>query len=333
MGLDVGTGSIKFAQLKKGGRFTKLIGYGKVPIPKNFIIEGIISEPEKLAELLKKTFAEPPWGKITAHRVYASLPESKLFTRILELPKLEAKDVEEAIKYEVEQTIPMPSDDLYVDWQIIGDDKNKIVVFLTAAPRSIVNSYIQLFNLLNMEPMALEMSLAAIARSMVSNKERVEPVILLDIGDQTSNMAIFDSNIRITGSHPIGGATMRQELSEKLKLSPQEAVREVRLGISKNAKSSKVIEGEVDKLITEMKKMIDYYNEKKPDTIIKKVLLCGGLGFLPGLPEHLKDQGFEAKVGNPWINISIYPLKPVPKEEVPGYATAIGLCLRGMDDD
>lgn len=227
----------------------------------------------------------------------------------------------------------MPADDLYVDWQIIGDEKNKVVVFLTAAPRSIVNSYIQLFRLLDAEPMALEMSLAAIARSMVSNKDQVEPVILLDIGDQTSNMAIFDSNLRITGSHPIGGATMKQRLIEELKLDPQQAATEVRLGILKNTKSSKIIMGEVDKLVTEMEKMIEYYKEKMPDTIIKKVLLCGGLGFLPGLPEYLKDQGFEAKVGNPWINISVYPLKPVPKEEAPGYAPAIGLCLRELADD
>jgi type IV pilus assembly protein PilM len=227
----------------------------------------------------------------------------------------------------------MPSDDLYVDWQIIGDDKNKVVVFLTAAPRSIVNSYTQLFKILAVEPMALEMSLASIARAMVSNKNQVEPVILLDIGDQASNMAIFDSNLRITGSHPIGGATMKQRLIEELKLSMREAAAEVRLGISKETKSSKIIKGEVDKLTTEMEKMIDYYKEKKPDAIIKKVLLCGGLGFLPGLPEYLKDQGFEAKVGNPWINISIYPLKPVPKEEASGYAPAIGLCLRGLADD
>lgn len=333
MGLDIGTSSIKFAQLKKRGRLTKLIGYGRVAIPENIIIEGIISEPEKVAALLKKTFDSPPWGKITAKRIYASLPESKLFTRIIDLPKLDAKDVNEAVKYEIDQTIPMPSDDLYIDWQIIGESKNKVTVFLSAAPKSIVNSYVQLFNLLGMEPMALELSLAAIARSMVSNKEKVEPVIILDLGDQASNMAIFDSNLRVTGSYPIGGATMKKRLVDELKFDEKTAAAEVRKGISGKTKASKIVEDEMDKLVAEFKKMIEYYKEKKPNVNVTKVLLCGGLGFMPGLPEHLKDSGFDAKIGNPWTNISIYPIKPIPKEEASGYAPAVGLCLRGFLDD
>jgi type IV pilus assembly protein PilM len=333
MGLDIGTSYVKFAQLKKSGHLTKLVGYGKVAIPENIIIEGIISEPEKLAVILKKAFTDPPWGKITAVRVNASLPESKLFTRIIDLPKLEAKDIKEAVQYEVDQAIPMPADDLYIDWQVIGDDKDKVTVFLSAAPKSIVNSYIQLFKIMGMEPMTLEMSLAAIARAMVSIKQKKEPVIILDIGDQASNMAVFDDNLRVTGSYPIGGATMKQRLTDELKVESKKTAQDVRMGLSSGTKSSKIVKEEIDKLITEVKKMIEYHKEKAPNVNITKVLLCGGLGFMPGLPEYLKESGFEAKIGNPWTNISIYPLKPVPKEEASSYAPAIGLCMRGLSDD
>jgi Tfp pilus assembly PilM family ATPase len=48
------------------------------------------------------------------------------------------------------------------------------------------------------------------------------------------------------------------------------------------------------------------------------------------LTEKLK---LDATAGNPWVNISVYPLKPVPKEEAPGYAAAIGLALRGLEND
>jgi type IV pilus assembly protein PilM len=334
IGLDIGTSSVKFVQLKKAGKLVKLVGYGKVIIPENTVIEGIISEPEKLAELITKTFSAPPWGKITANRVFASLPESKLFTRIIDLPNLDPKDVEEAVKYDIEQSIPMPADDLYIDWQIINEGTDKVTVFLAAAPKSIVNSYIQFLSLLKMEPMGLEMSLAAIARSMVSNKDKVEPVIILDLGDQTSNLAIFDSNLRVTGSHPIGGGTIKSKIAQTLNISDKEAASEVRMGIKGNTKAAKIIKNDIDELIAEIDKMVQYYNEKQPEKKINKVLLCGGLGFLPGLPEYIKEQGgFEAKVGNPWVNISIYPLKPVPKDEAPGYAPAIGLCLRGFSDD
>jgi type IV pilus assembly protein PilM len=283
--------------------------------------------------VLKKAFENPPWGKITAKYIIASLPESKMFTRIIDLPKLGKKDVSDAIKYELEQSIPVPESDLYIDWQTIAETDEAVTVFLAAAPKSIINSYTQLFELLDMDPLALEMSLAAIARAMVSNKEQSGPVIILDIGDQASNIAIFDDNLRITGSHPIGGGTIKELLVNALGIEPKEASRKIREGISKDTKEATLIKSEVEKLYDEMSKTVQYYREKSGYEKEMKVLLCGGLGFMPGLPELLKEHGYESKIGNPWVNISIYPIKPVPKEEVPGYATAIGLCLRGMKDD
>lgn len=333
MGLDIGTSSVKYVQLKKKGRLTKLVGYGKVPIPKNTVIEGVISETEKLAGLIKDAFDNPQWGKITADRVYVSLPESKLFTRIIDLPVVEEKDIKEAITYEIEQTIPMAQDDLYIDWQVIDQAKDKSTVFLSAGPKSIINSYIQLLDILGLEPQGLEMSLAAIARSMVSNKQKVDPVIILDIGDQSSSVAVFDSNLRVTGSQPIGGGTIKERLMKELGINEEEALKETRFGIGEKGKAAVIIQEEMDKLIAEVKKMVDYYKQKFPDAEVKTMLLCGGLGFMPGLSAYLEKKGFAPKVGNPWVNISIYPIKPVPKEEVPGYATAIGLCLRGFEDD
>jgi type IV pilus assembly protein PilM len=257
-----------------------------------------------------------------------------MFTRIIELPKLEQKDIEEAIKYEMDQSIPVPADDLYYDWQKLDDTKDKLTIFLAAAPKSIINSYVQLFVALKIEPAALEMSMAAIARSMISNKASVEPEILFDLGDLSSNIAVFDTNLRVTGSHPVGGGTIRELLETALAKNNKEASLLVSEGIKKDTEASKLIKAEIDKLITEIERTTDYYEEKSVDKKVKKILICGGLGFLPGLPEYLTEKtGFEARVGNPWVNISIYPLKPVPKEEAPGYAAAIGLALREYEND
>jgi type IV pilus assembly protein PilM len=334
LGLDIGTTSIKFAQLKKSGKLTKLVGYGKVAVPEGIIIEGVISEPEKLAEYLKKMFENPPWGKINANRVVASLPEARVFTRILELPVFNTKDIEEAVNYEAEQSIPVPASDLYIDWKLMEEKKDGVVVFMSAAPRAIVDSYVHLFNSLDYEPLAIEISMAAIARSMVSNKEHHEPVIILDFGGQTTNIAVFDSILRVTESHPLGGAVLKKSVMDKLGVSDEEATAMIRQGLDEESKAKSIVEDEVKKIITEIERINDYYIEKSENRKISKVLLCGGLGFMPGLAEYIKDKtGLDSKTGNPWINISVYPLKPVHKEEAPVYAAAIGLCLRGEEDD
>lgn len=333
MGLDIGTTTVKFVQLKGAGHLTKLVGYSKIVVPDDYIIEGIISEPEKLASLLRKTFSKPNWGKITAERVIASLPESRVFTRVLELPSIAENDIKDAVKYEVEQSIPIPESDLYIDWQPIEVTDEKTIVFLAAAPRAMVDSYLQLFDSLKIEPAALEISMASIARSMVSNKSAKEPVIILDIGGTTTNIAVFDSTIRITTSHPTGGLTIKNKIMEACGMSEEAAFKVISEGLTSSTKATKILKTEIEAIISEIPSLINYHtNDNSPK--ITKILICGGLASMPGLTDLIGEKvGINAKIGNPWVNISIYPLKPVPKKEAADYAAAIGLALRGLSND
>ncbi len=334
LGLDIGTSNVKYVQLKDKGKLTKLIGYGSFEIPKNIIIEGIISEPEKLAEIIKKELSDPPWGKIEAKRVVAALPDSKLFTRILELPVLSEKDIQEAINLETDQSIPVANSDLYVDWQIVRRLEDKIFVFMAAAPKSIVNSYVQLFELMSMESLALEISLAAVARSVVSPKNRSTPILILDIGGETTNMAVFDNGIQIASSHPFGAETIKKNLSSALGFSQPESEKSLKSGLGKDQRSSEVIKKDLSKIPTEIERMVKYYKEKRADSPVEKIVVSGGLGAMEGLGEYIEEETkIKTETGNPWSNISIYPLKPVPKKDAPMYATAIGLSLRGLEDE
>jgi len=334
LGLDIGTSNVKYVQLKENGKLMKLVGYGSFGVPQNIIIEGIISEPENLAEIIKKELANPPWGKIKAERVVCALPDSKLFTRILELPPLSEKDIEEAVNLEVEQSISIPKSDLYTDWQIVGNDKNKTFVLMAAAPKSIVDSYVQLFNFINLEPLALEISLTAIARSIIPKKNLNEPVLIVDVGGQNTNIAVFDNGIQIAGSYPVGADKIKESFLGILNLNEKEAENSLKIGVKNSKKSSEVIKGELKKVTTEIDRTIKYYKDRKPEVAIRKIILSGGLGGMDGLAEFLEEEsGIKTIVGNPWSNISIYPLKPVPKREAPMYAAAIGLCLREVENE
>lgn len=336
LGLDIGTELIKYVQLEKKGKLTKLVGYGKIEVPQNIIIEGIVSEPENLAKIVKKELADPPWGKITAAKVVSSLPESKIFTRIIELPSISDQEIEEAIAFEIEQSIPIAASDLYTDWQIIDEGKKKVSVLLAAAPRGIVDSYMQLFNLMDLEPISLEISLSAIAKALIPENKKNKSLLILDIGGSTTNMATYDEKIIVTGSHPVGYSTISESLMTVLGVNKKESEALIKKGISDEPsdKGSTVIMNEFKKVITEVERMVKYHQEKNEKDTISEILLCGGLGAMNGLDKYLSQElNIPTKVGNPWTNISIYPLKPVPKNEAPMYANAIGLCLRGMNDE
>ena len=226
VGLDISPRSIKVVQLKKKGSLTKLVGYGTMEVPENYIIEGIISEPEKLSKLIKEFFAKDIWGKITAPRVGLSLAESRVFTRILTLPHTEDKDREDAVVWEATQIVPMAMNDLYLDWKLIGpnaeDPKTDDIVF-AAAPKSIVNSYLQLINLLGLEATGIETNLSAIARAMIPPKAQNETILIADLGYSSTSIAVYDQYIRVTGSTKVGGCDFTKKIAETLRITEEEA--------------------------------------------------------------------------------------------------------------
>lgn len=338
VGIDIGTGSLKVVQLAKKGPLTKLIGYGQMPIPENYIIEGIIAESEKLAELAKKFFSVGVWGKITATRVCTSLPESKIFTRTITLPHMNDKALAEAVNWEASQTIPMAMSDLYLDYQVIGpsadDPKNDEVIY-AAAPKAIVDSYVHFFTALGFEIEGIETSLTAIIRAAVTRKSHKEAVLVVDIGGKTTNLAVFNKVIRLTGSTLIGGDHITYRIAEVLKIDEKEAEKVKKQKTADKTKIRQAVDVEVTEITKEATKMINYYQEKnKKASPVSRIILSGGSASLDMLADIFKEKlGIATEVGNPWANISIYPLKSVPKDEAPAYTNAVGLALLGVIDD
>ncbi|KKR18239.1 MAG: Cell division protein FtsA [candidate division CPR2 bacterium GW2011_GWC1_41_48] len=248
-------------------------------------------------------------------------------------------ELEQAITWDAEQYIPISLTDLYIDYQVLGptlsgkEGVNDVV--LVAVPRMIVDSFIKTIEILGLEVGVLETNLSSIARAVIPKKDQSEIIALVDVGGEKTNIAIFDKAIRITGSIPKGGVDFTRSISEKLKLNILEAEElKNHEGLpGKNNKVKDAMEPAMLEIIAEIKKAINYYFEKtnaNKKAQISKVLVCGGNASVPGFVEFLGERtGVKTLMGNPWANISVYPLKPVPKLEAPMYTTAIGLAMKG----
>ncbi len=335
LGLDIGASSIKIVQLKKKKHLTRLVGYESQTLPENLVIEGIISDPKKIAGIIKKMMTEVKEGKFTAEKVIASIPDTNVFIRVLELPELSEKELKEAVMWEADQSIPMAPTDLIVDFQVLGPSASKNDmndVLLVAAPRAIVNSYMQLFQFLKLKPEAIEMSLSAVLRALVSNKEKDEVMIVADMGAKSINFGVYDSALRFSDSIDLGGDILTQSIVKSVGLTEEKAETE-KIGVGlHNKKVFDAIKPNLETLLSEIKKVIRYHDERTNEKRkITKIILCGGSSNVPGLTEYLAERsGLEVKIGNPWVNIDTYPLKQVPKREAPAFANAIGLSLRGI---
>ena len=336
-GFDIGTQYIKVVQLRRARKLTKLVGYGKFAVPENYIVEGIITEPEKLAKELLPFLKTGVWGEITADRAVTSLPESKIFTRTITLPNMPEEELAQAISWEASQTIPMALTDLYLAFEIIGPSKenpaNSDIIY-AAAPKAIVNSYIQLFSEMGLELANIETSLTAIARAMIPAREADEVLMVIDIGGTTTNLAVFDHVVRVTGSTPIGASMLENKIKDQTGKSLTDLQRGAKISEAIKSQIREAIDIEITEITKEATRMVSYYSEREGDRKVQKILLCGGGANIPALLETVENKlSIKTVIGNPWENISIYPIKPIPKNESSAYTNAVGLALLGGDDD
>jgi type IV pilus assembly protein PilM len=335
-GLDIGTSSIKVMQLgpsKKNQKSRTILGYGSIQYDKSAVVDGEIVEPELVAKAIKELFETSLIGDITTRRVAMSLPVARTYNRVLSLPVLKSSELGEAVRLEAEQYIPVPIDDLYIDYDIIAKTDKGIEVLLSAAPKKIVDSYMVLTNLLGLEIVALETSISASGR-LVGNAENNDvPTILVDCGSLSVDITVYDKQLIVTGTISGGGDTFTELIAKKLDVSNQIAhTIKTKYGIAFSKKQSEIVEAIepiLSSLIKEIKKMVRYYEERDESEVkIGQVITLGGGANLPGLSEYLTDKlRLPARMCDPWTNIDFAKFQPPNEIEKTMYITVAGLAL------
>ena len=341
-GLDIGQHTAKFLQLKQAGKKYGLVGLGSVTLEDSMVIEGVIAEPERLAKKITEALKQPELGKINAHSVAAGLPQAYLFSRIINLPAMPTDKLAEAVQWEAQQYIPMPMTDIYLDFEIVTTLKNdrgeirEYEILLVAAPRAIIDSYMKLFEFMQLTPHSLETTLAANIRALHPNGSEDAAVVVIDSGSTATDMAIVTNVVRVTTTIAFGGDALTYDLTQHLKIAEAHAIEiKSKFGIASSGLQTKImaaVHPRLNTLISEVQKLIKYYHERgqtEKTQNIQRILLTGGVSRMPGFAEYLSAQTkLPVDISSPWDHQPVAKSQPLPHTTATTYTTAFGLALR-----
>ncbi|MDQ5944339.1 MAG: type pilus assembly protein PilM [Patescibacteria group bacterium] len=343
-GLDIGQHAAKFLELKQSGHSYKLIGMGSAPLKSDTIIEGVIAEPEHLAETILASLRQPSIGHIHAKAVAVGLPQAHLFTRSITLPAMKREKLAEAVQWESQQYIPMPMSDLYMDFEIIEEKKDatgvtkEYEIFLVAAPRAIIDSYMKLLEFLKLTPHSFETTLAANIRALHPANELNKTVLVLDVGSTATDMAIVTDTIKVSTTTPFGGDEVTKILATHLKISEEHANEiKMKFGIADSGLKEKIdaaLNPALAQLIAEIQKLVKYHQERTTDEHhrqVEQLLLTGGASHMPGFAEVLTAKTkLPVDITSAWDHHKVKLSSPLPQDITSGFTTAFGLALRGF---
>ena len=334
-GLDISDYSIEIVSLGGSIKEPRLLAMAGATLEPGIIENSEIFDKEKLKNSLENLLKNPDFGRIKTKKLIFSIPESRTFIHIFELPQgLNKQKEREFIKSQAEKTFPYPLKELCFDFRISGKE-----VLLAAVPRNIINGFLEVFKRCNLQPLALDIESESLASALIEKRDA--PVLIVDIGTRTSNFSVFNKKgLRISISFEVAGNSFTQALSEKLKISLKEAeILKRKVGLNPKPKQGKVLlilQKEIQTIIQQTKEIEDYFR-KKENKKIEKIILAGGSAILPKLPEYLSDNlEKEVTIGDPWskINIDILKKKEHFKKALQLnpvlYSTVIGSALRGL---
>jgi len=332
-GLDIGFSSLKVMQITSSGKRKAISGYGVARFDPGVIKDGVIVDPENIAKAAQKLFEKHLIGDITTRRVAVAIPSSRAFNRTMKLPKEAIKDLSSAVLLEAEQYIPVPANELYIDYEIISKDAKETELLVVAVPKKIADSYLRLVTLMGLEPVAFETSIASAARLFVQAEQSDMPTILIDFGSISSDITIYDHGLVVTGTVSGGGDIFTELIAKRLGVNKEEAAlikTKYGLGLSKKqAVIKEALAPALEQLLKEVRRSIRYFEERgASQRKIAQIVNMGGGANMPGLSEYMTDTlRLPSRTCNPWQYMDFSGLQPPHDVEKSLYVTVAGLAL------
>ncbi len=338
-GLDVGKTSLKIVQLSAEPKNKKILALGSLPSPLGELASGTEADLATYAQLIKKLVKD---FKISTNFVNISLPESKIFTRVIEMPAISDDELSSALKWEAEQYIPLALDEVNLDWQVLerpakSMSDSKMTVLLGAAPKTIIEKYVRLAEISGLTLVSLEPETIALSRSLISGPQKLLTTIILDMGTEETNMVISRAGIMVfTRTLSTGGSAITRAIANNFGLEFLQAEEYKKTyGLEKehfDGKLAEVIKPLLNVLSSELQRAVAFYQSKKPDDPVKRLILSGSSALLPGIVKFFtQNLGLETQIADPWQELSKENNQfPNLEENGPSYVVACGLALKDL---
>lgn len=346
IGLDISTGSIKVAEVNITKREPILQNLAIIMLPEGAVRDGEIDNIETVSTYLRELWKQ---NRLTKRKVVLGIANQKVIVRPMDLPYMPEDELESAVKYQVQEFIPIPIGDAIVDYEVVdeymtGEEERMQTILLAAAHREMITSFLDACVGAGLTPEAVELKAFAMVRSLIKKEyqfleEEAEPpgsVCLINIGAGICNVCVVKENTpRFVRMLMRGGDYFTKLLCDHLKLSPVEA-EEIKRGRSTDQEANNLLQREIQAFVGEIRRSLEYYISQSQERDLNKVILSGSGSKMINLPLELnRGLRLPIEIGHPLQNLQLGKLPYTPEELAelePSIACAVGLALRETEE-
>ena len=343
VGLDIGSFAVKVVELipkKKGGReIYELSGLGYEPLPPQTIVEGAIMDYTSLADTINKVFSN---AHIKNKNVAIGLSGTAVITRKLILQKMSEEELEESIEFEAKGQLTSPITDVYLDYDVVNEDEERMEVVLVAIKREKVDEYRGAVIQAGKNVEVVDTDHFALQNAVEFNYS-IPPdttYAIINVGASLTNIVIVRNGAPIlTRDVNLGGANLTDVIQKEFHLDFEKAEK-IKKGQTVSGISSEVVEPSLQVLFNDLKmeilKTFDYYQAISVKDNISKIYLSGGSAKMKNLSSFLEEElKTPIELVNPFQNIYYNEKKfnsDYLNEMESTFVVAVGLAMRKMGE-
>ena len=358
LGLEIGAANLKLVELS--GNPPALRALATRPTPPGMLVEGVIAEPQALAQELKELLAE---ARTKKRYVVTAVPNPSVILRTLQVPKMPLKEMEEAVRWEAERYIPFPIDEVVLDFAPLDPlaevaDGEQVEVMVGAARQEAVASLLEALRGAGLTPIILDVKpfagLYPLEAQLSSDPEGVS--VAVEIGAESTSLVLLKGDrplaVRIL---TLSGKDFTEAIGKSFGLdflTAEEVKRTYGLATIPTEDEELLLDFDAEReryspakiydairpilveLTQEIRRSLEFFRVQLGDIQPEVGYLYGGGSRLRGLPTLLTDTlGVNFTVPDPWQGIQVDPKRfdlDKIKEMGPEFLVPVGLALRGV---
>lgn len=303
IGLDIGETGVKIVQIKKNRHAYELAHAEIIPLPQGAIDNDVIQDFRLVAQVIKKAVAD---GGLPS-RVITAVRGQNVFIRHLTLPVMPPAELAEAVKYEAENLLPLPLQEVTFDFTRIAevneDGIKKEEVLLVAARRNSINQLVDLLReaglealAIDVEPLAMIRSAIVLGKNYMSHNGKADVFAMVNISSANTLVTIVQNNvIRFTRVCPNSGSR--------------------------------------ESMITDIRRSLDFFRAQH-HLDIERVCLAGSGAMTPDMGSFISDRlGIETIRFNPFklMDTGPYDYRSGLAQSGMAMAVAVGLAIKEVN--
>jgi len=307
VGIDISSNIITLVEIARSRKGTSIKNAAGFEISQESITKGELQDPVAFSLGLKDAWRK---NKFSGRNVFVGLSNLKAIVREVELPLVNKEEISNSLKYQINDFIPIPKDNILYDFYIMEQSESSSKLMLVGAMKSMINNVIEAVKGAGFITDAIDLNCFSLFRTidkLYDLKKNKETNCAVYIGTDISIIEIIqDDTLKFPRFLSNSISTFIDNMKKSTGVEEEEARKFLQqfdfqsLTVDKNPASSgekkektdnkkedsneisaqdenlaKSISSTADNFISEIRMSIEHFLQEDPKAKIGKILLAG----------------------------------------------------------